>query len=126
MATIKKAQGGGLLRKGVKAVTEKAIPKLEKSTVQNVVKKVGRDDLKAKMKNWDAELLKGKKKMQNGGSLSGLKGSTKRDKGIDPKGAFTQVQQKAISGAKGNAPLTRDKKLGATKMKSGGKMSKKK
>lgn len=67
-----------------------------------------------------------KKKMQNGGSLSGRSASDKRDKGIDPKGAWTQVQQKAISGAKGKAPLTKDKQLGATKMKCGGKMAKKK
>jgi hypothetical protein len=65
-----------------------------------------------------------KKKMQNGGSLSGRSASNKRDKGIDPKGAWTQVQQKAISGAKGKASLTKDKQLGATKMKMGGKMKK--
>lgn len=75
---------------------------------------------------------KDKKKMKNGGSLTGLKASAKRDKGVDPKGAFTKVQKKALSGAKGKASLTKDKQLGATKMKNGGcmqcggKMSKKK
>ena len=61
------------------------------------------------------------------GSLTGLKASTKRDKGIDPKGAFTKVQKKTLAGAKGKASLTKDKQLGATKMaKSGAKLSKKK
>jgi hypothetical protein len=65
-----------------------------------------------------------KKKMRNGGSLSGLKASTKRDKGTDPKGAFTKVQKKTLAGARGKASLTKDKQLGATKMKMGGKMKK--
>ena len=67
-----------------------------------------------------------KKKMKNGGSLSGLKASTKRDKGIDPKGAWTKVQEKTLAGAKGKAKLTADKQLGATKMKAKKKVSKKK
>lgn len=57
-----------------------------------------------------------KKKMKNGGSLTGLKASTKRDKGIDPKGAFTKVQKKTLAGAKSTPKLTKDKPLGATKM----------
>ena len=65
--------------------------------------------------------------MKNGGSLSALKASTKRDKGIDPKGAYTTVQKKTLAGAKGKAKLTADKQLGATKMaKRGMKISKKK
>jgi hypothetical protein len=68
-----------------------------------------------------------KKKMKNGGSLSGLKASNKRVGSIDPKGAFTKVQKKTLAGAKGKASLTKDKQLGATKMaKSGTKLSKKK
>jgi hypothetical protein len=63
-------------------------------------------------------------KMKNGGSLSALTASTKRDKGVDPKGAFTKVQKKTLKGAKGKASLTKDKQLGATKMKMGGKMKK--
>jgi hypothetical protein len=61
-----------------------------------------------------------------GGSLTGLTASTKRDKGVDPKGAFTKVQKKTLAGAKGKASLTKDKQLGATKMtaKSGAKMKK--
>jgi hypothetical protein len=67
-----------------------------------------------------------KKKMKNGGSLSGLKASTKRVGPVDPKGAFTKVQKKTLAGARGKASLTKDKQLGATKMaKSGAKMKKK-
>lgn len=66
-----------------------------------------------------------KKKMKNGGSLTGLKASNKRVGPIDPKGAFTKVQKKTLAGARGKAPLTENKKLGATKMaKSGVKMTK--
>jgi len=65
-----------------------------------------------------------KKKMRNGGSLSGLKASAKRVGPVDPKGAFTKVQKKTLKGAKGKASLTKDKQLGATKMKMGGKMKK--
>jgi hypothetical protein len=57
-----------------------------------------------------------KKKMKNGGSLSGLKASNKRVGPVDPKGAWTKVQNKTLAGAKGKAKLTPDKQLGATKM----------
>ena len=67
-----------------------------------------------------------KKKMRNGGSLSGLTASTKRDKGVDTKGAFTKVQKKTLAGAKGKASLTKDKQLGATKMAKKGISVKKK
>ena len=50
------------------------------------------------------------------GSLTGLNASNKRDKGVDPKGAWTKVQKKTLAGAKGKAKLTPDKQLGATKM----------
>lgn len=123
---IKKAQFGKLVKKGVEAA-EKIVPKIEKSTMVDVIKKAGREDLKSKMKNWDAELLKNKKKMKNGGSLSGLKASNKRVGPVDPKGAYTKVQKKTLAGAKGKASLTKDKQLGATKMaKTGMKISKKK
>lgn len=79
----------------------------------------------------DAKAMKDKKraggsvkKMKNGGSLTGLKASNKRVGPVDPKGAWTKVQEKTLAGAKGKAKLTADKQLGATKMKAGGKMSK--
>ena len=67
-----------------------------------------------------------KKKMKNGGSLSGLTASSKRVGPVDPKGAFTNVQKKTLRGAKGKASLTKDKQLGATKMAKRGMSIKKK
>jgi hypothetical protein len=62
-----------------------------------------------------------------GGSLTGLNASTKRDKGIDPNGAWRKVQKKTLAGARGKAKLTPDTQLGATRMaKRGMKISKKK
>jgi hypothetical protein len=66
------------------------------------------------------------KKTKGSGSLTGLKASTKRDKGIDPNGAFTKVQKKTLAGAKGIASLTKDKQLGATRMAKRGMSIKKK
>ena len=108
----------------------------KKAANSEVGKKIQEDlepkNMKKAIKNIGAAfgLKKGgvvKKKMRNGGSLSALKASTKRDKGIDPKGAYTTVQKKTLAGAKGKAKLTADKQLGATKMaKRGMKISKKK
>jgi len=64
-----------------------------------------------------------KKKMKNGGSLSALKASNKRVG--SEKGAFIDVQKKALAGAKGKASLTKDKQLGATKMQNGGSVGSK-
>ena len=70
-----------------------------------------------------------KKKMQNGGSLSGLKASTKRVGPVDPNGAWTKVQKKTLAGARGKAVLKKDKELDASrterKQAGGGKMKKK-
>ena len=66
----------------------------------------------------------GKTKMKNGGSLTGLKAGTKRVGPVDPKGAYTKVQKKTLAGAKGKASLVKDKQLGATKMRMGGKSKK--
>jgi len=64
--------------------------------------------------------------MKKGSMSSGTKGQGKRVGPVDPKGAFTKVQKRTLAGAKGKASLTPDKQLGATKMKCGGKISKKK
>lgn len=56
------------------------------------------------------------------GSLSGLIASDKRVGPIDPQGAWTKVQEATLAGARSKAKLTKDKELGATKMKMGGKM----
>jgi hypothetical protein len=96
---------------------------------ESVYKKMEREGIQSAMNRGSYYKTGGavKKKMKNGGSLSGLKASTKRVGSVDPKGAFTKVQKKTLAGAKGKASLTKDKQLGATKMaKSGAKVSKKK
>jgi hypothetical protein len=115
---IKKAQGGTTLEQ--KQFNSPAAKKMRKTFEKQ----------KAALKKRaysDSSLEEPKKKMKNGGSLTGLKASNKRVGPVDPKGAFTKVQKKTLAGAKGKASLTKDKQLGATKMtaKSGIKMSKK-
>ena len=167
MATIKKAQLGGLIKQGVKAAGKVTIPPgLKKSLKKSqsgptkitpysseaeriaaggptnlqkykTVNKFDPDYQKPYKPKKQPKVDKygfdtrpdrnggmHKKKMKNGGSLSALNASTKRDNGTDPKGAFTKVQKKTLAGAKGKASLTKDKQLGATKMKMGGKMKK--
>jgi PBP1b-binding outer membrane lipoprotein LpoB len=114
---------------------KKEFKKIRNSSAEGkTVKKVKREEVKKVI----SDLKKGatqkmdlrttnqrkKSKMRNGGSLSGLKASAKRVGPVDPKGAFTKVQKKTLKGAKGKASLTKDKQLGATKMKMGGKMKK--
>jgi len=55
------------------------------------------------------------------GSMSGLKASDKRVGPIDPNGAWTKVQEATLADARMKATLKRDKELGATKMKNGGR-----
>jgi hypothetical protein len=81
-------------------------------------------DLNKDGKITKADILKGRgviakkgAKLRNGGSLSGLKGSSKRVGPVDSTGAWTKVQKKTLAGAKGKATLKKDKQLGATKMK---------
>jgi hypothetical protein len=59
---------------------------------------------------------------------AGLTASTKRVGPVDPKGAWTKVQEMNLPprNVKTSVSLKKDKQLGATKMKSGGKMKKKK
>jgi hypothetical protein len=62
------------------------------------------------------------KKSKDGmGSMSGLNASDKRVGPIDPNGAWTKVQEATLAGARMKATLKRDKELGATKMKNGGR-----
>lgn len=63
------------------------------------------------------------KKSKDGmGSMSGLNASDQRMGPVDPNGAWTKVQEATLAGARMKASLKRDKELGATKMKNGGKM----
>jgi hypothetical protein len=119
MATIKKAQAG-IKQDSVKTKNDSILVKKRKINL-DALNKISDDFAKKKLEN-RAEKLK----MKNGGSLSGLKASNKRVGPVDPKGAYTKVQKKTLTGAKGKASLTKDKQLGATKMaKCGTKMSNK-
>lgn len=64
------------------------------------------------------------KKLKGAGSLSGLKASDKRVGPVDPKGAYTKVQEATLAGARMTPSLKKDKELGATKMKNSGRSEK--
>jgi hypothetical protein len=121
MTTTDKAQKGKVVKKTT--VTKKVgntalIPGMGMPSIIS-----SKDKISDKMSKNGSSL---KKKMKNGGSLSGLKASNKRVGPVDPKGAFTKVQKKTLAGAKGKATLTKDKQLGATKMAKKGMSVKKK
>jgi ribosomal protein L32 len=161
MATIKKAQNGlakgskpgemsGVQISDKDVMTHpqdfqhlKSIPKYKKmldpKTNKYYPKKKAKTggsfpDLNKDGKVTKADVLKGRGVIaKNGGSVSaGTKGQSKRVGPVDPKGAYTKVQKRTLAKAKTKASLTKDKQLGATKMKNGGcmkcggKMSKKK
>ena len=88
-------------------------------------------DLNKDGKITKADILKGRGVIAKKGAKikkaqAGLKASNKRVGPIDPKGAWTKVQEMTIAGKKTPVSLKKDKQLGATKMKSGGKVKKKK
>ena len=150
MATIKKAQNGAKTTKKPLKLSEKYSKtadslwsedkrKMKEAAAVTIDRKEPRwkqksdslvnsasKDFKGGMQAREKEFELRKKKMKNGGSLTGLKASNKRVGPVDPNGAYTKVQKKTLAGAKGKASLTKDKQLGATKMaKCGTKMSKK-
>ena len=109
-----KMQDGGPVFKGD--------PKSDKKMSRKASKKI--DKVYDKINNESYREQMSKKKMQAGGVV---KTQPKRMGPIDPNGAYTEVQKRTLRGAKVAAPkLVKDKELGATKMKKGGKVSKKK
>lgn len=135
MATVKKAQKGTVMQK-LKA----KYPNADTSKMGDTRYSETYTGLPAKAKKqqadtekaFDKKFGKGKPAMKMGGKIKkaqaglGLKPS-KPVGPIDPKGAWTKVQERTIAGKKAaKVPLKKDKQLGATKMKMGGKMSKKK
>ena len=142
MKNLKKAQFGALIKAGVKAAA-KAAPKAAKaakkigSEAKSAITQVERNALKKRFQDIDKGLDKTsspsekiskavnpKLKMQAGGVV---KTQPKRVGPVDPDGAYTKVQTRTLNGEKVAAPkLVKDKELGATKMKKGGKVSKKK
>ena len=146
MATIKKAQNGVKATKDSTTIFQnKAKENFQKASDRysysnpEVRKKASeytdkalqaqKDELRQAnkgKKGYDKNGYPLKKKMKNGGSLSGLKASNKRV-GPSDKGSWITVQNKALAGATSKATLTKDKQLGATKMaKRGMSVSKKK
>ena len=124
MAKIKKAQNG-TVKDSIKNINLSSMDKQYQK--QSVAKSDNNKEIIKKFSDKANEKLVNKlPKKKNGGSLSGLKASTKRVG--SEKGAFIDVQKKALAGAKGKAKLVKDKQLGATKMtaKKGIKISKNK
>ena len=145
---MKKAQFGALLKAGAKAATKKVTKEAPKMAnrvhkprnafeedLKAAITQVERNALKKRFQDIDKgldktsspseKISKGTKpKMQAGGVV---KTQPKRLGPIDPNGAYTKVQERTLTGKKVAAPkLVKDKELGATKMKKGGKVSKKK
>ncbi len=110
--------GGDVSDKKVSRLTKKlskAIMKQSKNSPKLLSNPIREDELKTASKS---------KKMQAGGVV---KTQPKRLGPIDPNGAYTKVQERTLAGKKVAAPkLVKDKELGATKMKKGGKVFKKK
>lgn len=67
-----------------------------------------------------------KKTMKSGGEVAAGVGPTPKRVGpVDPKGAYTKVQERTLAKSKAGKPsLTKDKEQGATKMKKGGMVKK--
>lgn len=150
MATIKKAQNGAKATKKPLKLSEKYSKTADSlwSESNRKMKEAGKVTVDSKERRWKQKsdsLMKSAdkdfkggwqarkkefelraKNMKNGGSLSALSASNKRDKGTDVGGAWTKVQKKTLTGAKGKASLTKDKQLGATKMAKKGMSIKKK
>jgi hypothetical protein len=82
-------------------------------------------DLNKDGKITKADILKGRGVIKNGGKVkkaqAGLTASNKRVGPIDPKGAWTKVQEQTIAGKKSSVSLKKDKELGATSMAKDGK-----
>jgi hypothetical protein len=123
-----KSPSAAELRKSTDAANKELVKEGKKD--KNVRATFGKLDAKGRTDNAMMYKKNGgsvKKKMKNGGSLSGLKASNKRVGPVDPKGSWTKVQEKTLAGARSKAKLTPDKQLGATRMaKRGMKISKKK
>jgi hypothetical protein len=138
-AKVKKAQAGKSIDStGIyKKRAEDAGNKLLKDDVRNFGKNI--KDFATKQADLKRYQRKGKPGFDEQGNRkplslkfklkraqAGLTASNKRVGPIDPKGAWTKVQEQTIAGKKTPVSLKKDKQLGATKMKSGGKMKKKK
>ena len=122
----KKLQDGGPLFKGSPKSDKKISRRVSKKNIKVLeqFESTPNPAREAAMTKQKTEMAKRRSKMQAGGVV---KSQPKRVGPVDPKGAYTKVQERTLAGAKvKKVPLTKDKELGATKMKKGGKVSKKK
>ena len=121
MARIKKAQFGAPIRKGgyrggCAATTsgadraERREARVAERDYKKAVRVAGREERKAERAEKRAPKAQ-----------AGLKASNKRVGPVDPKGAWTKVQEQTLAGKRTPVSLTRDKELGATSMAKGGK-----
>jgi hypothetical protein len=127
MAKIKKAQFGAPIRKGgyrggCAATTagadraERKEARVAERDYKKAVRVSNREERKAE---------RAEKKVPK--AQAGLKASNKRVGPVDPSGAWTKVQEMNLPprNVKTKVSLKKDKELGATKMKMGGKAKKK-
>jgi hypothetical protein len=122
----KKLQDGGPLFKGSPKSDKKISRRVSKKNIKVLeqFESTPNPAREAAMTKQKTEMAKRISKMQAGGVV---KSQPKRVGPVDPNGAYTKVQERTLAGAKvKKVPLTKDKELGATKMKKGGKVSKKK
>lgn len=138
MAKIKKAQAGKSVDSSAiyKKRAEDAGNKLMKADVRDFGKNI-KDFAKkqAESKRYERKGKPGYDEQGNRKPLSsmlklkkgqaGLKASNKRVGPVDPQGAWTKVQEMTIAGKRTPVSLKKDKQLGATKMRAGGKAKKK-
>ena len=97
---------------------ERPVVRMGRYEGQNSNKPAAKPPIKSKPKTTPVSNVK---KMQAGGTVKTIK----RVGPVDPNGAYTKVQERTIAGKKApKVPLKKDKPLGATKMKSGGKLKK--
>jgi hypothetical protein len=145
-AKIKKAQAGDTLVKKYPSVRmntrkgyetkETTYPNGDKETSRTKVgessyqknKKARLNEAAKKSAIQSSKEISGKRPAKIKKAQAGLTASTKRVGPIDPKGAWTKVQEMNLPprNVKTKVSLTRDKQLGATKMKMGGKAKAKK
>ena len=122
----KKLQDGGPLFKGSPKSDKKISRRVSKKNIKVLeqFESTPNPAREAAMTKQKTEMAKRISKMQAGGVV---KSQPKRVGPVDPKGAYTKVQERTLAGAKvKKVPLTKDKELGATKMMKGGKVYKKK
>lgn len=121
MATIKKAQFGAPVRKGCYrggcAATTSGADRAERREARQAerdykkaIRVAGREERKAERAERKAPKAQ-----------AGMKASNKRVGPVDPRGAWTKVQEQTLAGKRTPVSLKKDKELGATSMAKGGK-----